>query len=94
MPPGVLGRGYSNRVKDRPACTFPGRTPVVGETWLIVEGVKDAAACHGLGFNAAGMIGCSLLANFEKLFAGCHVILVPDLDNAAYRGASDNGVNC
>jgi hypothetical protein len=31
-------------------------------------------------FNAAGTSGCKLLKGFEKLFAGCDVVLVPDLD--------------
>ena len=70
---------------------LPGRCPAAGETWLLVEGVKDAAALHGLGFNAAGMSGCKLLKGFEKLFTGCDVVLVPDLDRPAFRDAIPNG---
>jgi hypothetical protein len=36
-------------------------------------------------FNAAGTSGCKLLKGFEKLFAGCDVVLVPDLDRPAFR---------
>ena len=70
---------------------LPGRVPQTGETWLIVEGVKDATALHGMGYNAAGLTGCTLLGGFEKLFDGCDVILVPDLDRASYRATVNNG---
>jgi hypothetical protein len=70
---------------------LPGRVPTAGETWLIVEGVKDAAALHGMGYNAAGMTGRTLLDGFDKLFDGCDVILVPDLDRPAYRATVNNG---
>jgi hypothetical protein len=70
---------------------FPGRLPAPGEQWLIVEGVKDAAALVGLGFNAAGTNGSFLPAPFAKLFADCDIILVPDLDSAGQVGASRSG---
>ncbi|MDB4545020.1 hypothetical protein N9009_00500 [bacterium] len=74
---------------------FPGRLPNAGETWLIVEGVKDAAVLHGLGYSAAGVTGCNLpnskRAAFAKLFTGCKVVLVPDLDRASHRGFANIG---
>lgn len=70
---------------------FPGRLPAPGEQWLIVEGVKDAAALVGLAFNAAGTNGSFLPAPFAKLFADCDIILVPDLDSAGQVGASRSG---
>ncbi len=70
---------------------FPRRLPVPGETWLIVEGVKDAAALTGMGFNAAGTNGSLLPVPFAKLFADCDIILVPDLDSAGQIGASRSG---
>ena len=70
---------------------LPGRKPEAGETWLIVEGPKDAASLHGLGFLAAGMTGCKLPKESQRLFAGCDVVLVPDLDRPALRSTVDNG---
>lgn len=66
---------------------LPGRTPAAGETWLLVEGVKDASALTGLGFNACGLPGASLPASFAELFRGGDVLLVPDLDKAGQNGA-------
>lgn len=66
---------------------FPGRLPAAGETWLAVEGVKDAAALVGLGFKAFGYCGNRLGAKYARLFAGVSVIVVPDLDAAGMHGA-------
>ena len=82
------GGGKGMCAEGKPAgMFFPGRLPKAGETWHIVEGVKDAAALHGLGFLAAGMSTCMMNAKFSRLFAGCDVILVPDRDVAAIDGA-------
>ena len=70
---------------------LPSRTPEVGETWLIVEGPKDAAVLHSLGYSAAGMTGCRLPKESQRIFAGCVVILVPDLDRPALRATVENG---
>ena len=70
---------------------LPGRLPKSGETWLIVEGVKDAAALHALGFDAAGLTGSAMKQSFVQLFAGCNIILVPDLDRASLRGFAKTG---
>ncbi|MCC6493488.1 MAG: hypothetical protein IT424_10750 [Pirellulales bacterium] len=63
------------------------RLPADGEPWLLVEGPKDAAALHGLGFLACGVNTCRLAAKFVRLFAGADVILVPDRDKAGVEGA-------
>ncbi len=79
--------------KGRPAGLFlpheDGKTrlPTEGETWLLVEGPKDAAALHGLGFLACGLNTCRLAAKFARLFAGANVVLVPDRDKAGVEGA-------
>lgn len=66
---------------------FPGRLPVAGETWLAVEGVKDAAALVGLGYNAFGYCGNKLGTKYARLFEGVDVIVVPDLDTVGLLGA-------
>jgi hypothetical protein len=66
---------------------FPGRLPVAGETWLAVEGVKDASALVGLGYNAFGYCGSKLASKYARLFEGVDVVVVPDLDTAGMLGA-------
>ena len=66
---------------------FPGRLPVAGETWLAVEGVKDAAALVGLGYDAFGYCGNKLGTKYARLFEGVNVVVVPDLDTAGMLGA-------
>lgn len=63
--------------------------PMVGETWLIVEGVKDAAALHGLDYFAAGMNGDSLPQKFVVLFKGVDVVVVPDRKSDATEKAKE-----
>lgn len=63
------------------------RTPKVGETWLLGEGVKDAAALSDLGFNALGMPTSRLAIKFCSMLRGCHVIIIPDRDKAGLEGA-------
>lgn len=63
------------------------RLPQPGEAWYLVEGVKDAAALHGLGFLACGMNTCRLATKFARLFAGANIILVPDRDRAGEEGS-------
>lgn len=81
------GKGKCKHGKGNAGMFFPGRLPASGETWLLVEGVKDAAALVGLGFNAAGMPGCKLTSKYARLFAGVDVVVVPDLDLSGVRGA-------
>ncbi|HMO13033.1 MAG TPA: hypothetical protein PKA83_02800 [Pirellulaceae bacterium] len=70
---------------------FPGRTPQPGETWLIVEGGKDAAALVGMGYLAAGLPMNVMAVKFARLFSGCDVVIVPDLDDAGQSGAQTTG---
>lgn len=58
------------------------RLPVAGEKWHVVEGPKDAAALHGLGFLAAGLPTANFAEKFVPLFAKVQVVLVPDRDTA------------
>lgn len=58
-----------------------------GETWYVVEGVKDAAALHALGFLACGLNTCRMAAKFSRLFTGIDVVIVPDRDSAGEDGA-------
>ncbi len=60
---------------------------VAGETWLAVEGVKDAAALVGIGYNAFGYCGNKLGTKYARLFEGVDVVVVPDLDTAGMLGA-------
>ncbi len=63
------------------------RLPKAGETWYVVEGVKDAAALDALGFLACGLNTCRMAAKFARLFATVEVVLVPDRDRAGEEGA-------
>ncbi len=54
------------------------RFPLPDDTWIICEGVKDAAAYHSLGFQACGLNTDHLGQKFVPLFQGVHVTLVPD----------------
>ncbi|GAA4435818.1 hypothetical protein [Bremerella cremea] len=80
-------KGYSKPGKGSSGMFFPGRLPTAGEIWLLVEGVKDAAALVGMGYQAAGLPTNNMNAKYARLFPGVHVIFVPDLDNAGLRGA-------
>ena len=81
-----VGKGWFAHGKGASGLFFPGRLPQPGETWHLVEGVKDAAALIGLGFNAAGLPTSCMADKYARLFTGCHVILVPDLDKAGKTG--------
>ena len=62
------------------------RLPRPGETWCLVEGVKDAAALHGLGYLACGMNTHHLHPKFNLLFRGVNIIAIPDRDKAGTDG--------
>lgn len=61
--------------------------PKPGDIVLVVEGVKDAAALHGLGFKVVGLPGSKLSKKFARVFAGCHVIIIPDRDKTGEESA-------
>lgn len=67
---------------------LPGSKPQPGEAWLIVEGVKDAAALITLGFpKVCGLPTSNLATKFAGLFKGCEVTVVPDLDSEGQKGS-------
>ncbi len=61
------------------------RLPKIGETWHLVEGVKDAAALHDLDLLSCGMNTCRLAAKFARLFAGVEIITILDRDVAGEK---------
>ena len=82
------GNGKGIYAKGKPTGLFlPGRFPAPGETWLIVEGAKDAGALVGLGYLAAGLPSNHMHPKFAPLFAGCDIIVIPDVDQAGSDGA-------
>jgi 5S rRNA maturation endonuclease (ribonuclease M5) len=92
MTPGAKG-DYAKGcyAKGKPVGLFlpEGRLPKPGETWLVVEGVKDAAALHALGFaNVAGLPGNAMNPKFATVFSGAHVVIIPDCDKAGREGAT------
>ncbi len=62
--------------------------PQAGETWLLVEGVKDAAALGELGFKTAGLPTNHLNEKFAALLHGVDAVVVPDADEAGAKGAT------
>ena len=62
--------------------------PTRGETWFVVEGVKDAAAMFGQGHHAIGLPSCRMAKKFTTMFTGVDVLFVPDRDNAGVDGFS------
>lgn len=83
---GLCAKGKPSGV-FRPVVDGKPRVPQPGETWLIVEGVKDAAALHALGFLVIGLPTCKLSKKFARLLRGVHVVFVPDRDSAGVVGA-------
>lgn len=68
---------------------FLAETPSAGDTILVVEGVKDAAAVTALGFKAVGLPTCRMDAAFARLLRGCHAVIIPDRDKAGLEGARE-----
>ncbi|MEW4452748.1 DUF3987 domain-containing protein [Bremerella sp. JC817] len=69
------------------------REPIVprpGTTWLVVEGVKDAAALHDLGYFVMGMNGDNFPQKFVRMFRGVHVLIVPDRTTCAEAKAQES----
>lgn len=91
-PSGNENRRKGLCAKGKPAGVFlplvegKPRLPQAGETWLVVEGCKDACALAGLGYLAMGAPTCSLAQKFAKLLRDCIVVLIPDRDVASIDG--------
>jgi len=89
---GCRGKGYNQTGITEPGIFLPnGKSPQPGETWLVVEGPKDAATLHHLGYNAAGLPGYKLGSRHVEFFRGVDVVIVPDLDQAGRKGAEKSG---
>ena len=73
--------------KGKPIGLFVAKWPEPGDVVLVPEGVKDTAALHGLGFLAVGLPTCKMAAKFARVFAGCHVVIVPDRDTTGEDSA-------
>lgn len=73
--------------KGQPVGLFVATWPKEGDTVCIVEGVKDAAALHGIGFLAVGLPGSKMAKKFARVFAGCDVIVIPDRDTTGEDSA-------
>ena len=84
-------KGWFKKGTGNSGLFLPGRLPAAGETWLAVEGVKDAAVLVGLGFNAVGLPTSKMNKKYAALFTGCDIVLVPDLDSAGIEGAQQSG---
>jgi hypothetical protein len=86
-----LSKGMLKPGKGSSGLFFPGRLPVPGEQWIIVEGVKDASALHFLGYVACGLNGSKLPARYANLFKDVDVVVVHDLDTVGHKGAMSTG---
>lgn len=73
--------------KGQPVGLYYAERPQPGDTILITEGPKDSAALHSLGFKSVGLPTSKLSAKFGRVFAGCDVIIVPDLDRTGEESA-------
>ncbi|HUP82359.1 MAG TPA: primase-helicase zinc-binding domain-containing protein, partial [Pirellula sp.] len=93
VPTAVHEKGWFRSGEGSSGLFLPGRIPKLGETWILVEGLKDAAALIGLGFNACGLPTSSLADKYAKLFEGVHIVVVGDLDIAGQRGCQTTGAN-
>lgn len=76
--------------KGKPVGLFVAEWPEPGDTVVITEGVKDAAAVHSLGYKAIGLPTCKLQDKSTRVFSRVHVILVPDLDKTGFESAPVN----
>ena len=79
-------KGWCKKGKGNAGLFLPGRLPESGETWLLVEGGKDPVALVDMGYNAAGLPTSTMHEKYAGLFAGCHIVLVPDMDMASVKG--------
>ena len=86
----VPGTGKGMNEKGKPAGMFlpcGSREPGWALRY-IVEGVKDAAALHGIGHQATGLPTSAMNERFAPFFAGADVVIIPDSDKAGIEGAN------
>ncbi|MCA9266463.1 MAG: hypothetical protein KDA60_21535, partial [Planctomycetales bacterium] len=79
----TTGKGWFKKAESKSEKTsglfFPNRLPQPGETWLLVEGPKDACALHGIGYiNTCGCDTDRLAQRYVRLFRDVIVVIVPD----------------
>jgi hypothetical protein len=88
---GAGSKGWWKRGKGNTGIFLPdGKHPKPGDTIVVVEGVKDAAAAHGQSHFAVGLPNSDLPAKFARLFQDAHVILAPDRKTEAYERCQRN----
>ena len=80
-------KGWFRKGAGSSGLFFPGRLPQSGETWLIVEGVNDAADLHGLEFLAVGLNTSKMAVKYIRLFRDVDVVIVPDRHRAGEERA-------
>ena len=88
-----LRKGMSIEGKD--AGIYLSRKPEQGDTVLFCEGVKDATVLYKLFEGKCVVAALSGAGSFKpaahELFAGTHVVYIPDLDIAGWNYACDTG---
>jgi len=88
LAPGELDKGKMTSGSKHGM--FVARKPEPGETVVVVEGVKDAAAIRReLGLLSIGLPTCRMDASFARLFRDCNVVIVPDRDKAGTEGGNE-----
>ena len=76
LAPGT--KGWFAKGKGSSGLFLPGRIPQPGESWVIVEGAKDAAALSALGYLVCGTPNDHLAQKYVRLFQRVNVTIVPD----------------
>lgn len=71
----------------QPSGLFVAVAPTSGDMVIVTEGVKDAAAAHGVGYKAVGIPSSELAAKFARMLSGCDVVIVPDRDETGEKSA-------
>lgn len=80
-------KGFFRAGEGSSGLFLPGRLPTSGETWHLVEGVKDASALTDLGCLTCGLPTSYLASKYCELFRDVEVVIFPDLDQPGFEGA-------
>ena len=75
---GLFQKGKGNSGLFLPVVDDKPRLPAAGETWILCEGVKDAANYHALGYSCCGLPTDNMAIKYARIFDGCNVVLMPD----------------
>ena len=84
---GGLSKGLCAKGSKAGLFLLDGKLPKPGQTFLLTEGAKDAAALASLGYVSAGLPTCKLAIKFARVFRGCDCVIVPDRDQPGEDGA-------